>query len=142
VARLGFSLIIGELRKSGGTISIFFAAEQWNHLHELETGGLEVKVEVEELVVSELEFKGEVDNNQQASNSRNSGKGKFKCRVCGKTYSQEASLSEHMRFHEGAFSCPVCGRQLSKKSHLNRHLRNIHGVDKTTPSVIIERTSE
>ncbi|XP_035657483.1 uncharacterized protein LOC118403114 [Branchiostoma floridae] len=54
------------------------------------------------------------------------------CRLCGKTYSNGASLIRHLRTHQEGFemSCSICGKGFNLSYHLKEHM-NVH--TKTKP---------
>ncbi|XP_037094342.1 zinc finger protein 596-like [Pollicipes pollicipes] len=48
------------------------------------------------------------------------------CKICGKWYGHEKSLSLHMKVHEGLTVCVVCGKVSSKVADLRKHLKMVH----------------
>ncbi len=60
------------------------------------------------------------------------GNRRFKCRDCGKLYTQKVSLSRHFASKHAAvkpFSCEVCGRGFARASYLKDHRRSAHRED-------------
>ncbi|XP_051783791.1 tripartite motif-containing protein 16-like [Erpetoichthys calabaricus] len=57
--------------------------------------------------------------------------GKNCCLECGKQFTQQSDLNEHMKIHNGekTYCCHECGMSFSRKSSLQRH-RRIHTGDK------------
>ncbi|XP_066300971.1 uncharacterized protein [Branchiostoma lanceolatum] len=53
------------------------------------------------------------------------------CRLCGKTYTNSASLIRHLRTHQEGFklSCPICGKGFNLSYHLKEHM-NVHTKNK------------
>jgi KRAB domain-containing zinc finger protein len=52
---------------------------------------------------------------------------KFPCHLCDKSFSTEAYLNQHMRFHTGEnlFKCTVCDKGFLVKRSLQQHM-NVH----------------
>ena len=67
----------------------------------------------------------------------------FKCKVCGKPFSQKAMMIKHMSsIHEGKkpFKCKVCENSFSQKSSFSsrRHMESIHKGDLAFSKVTYE----
>ena len=56
---------------------------------------------------------------------------RFKCHVCGKSFTQNNILKTHSKIHTGekAFKCEICGKSFTRNSSLRRHSQ-IHTGDK------------
>ena len=55
----------------------------------------------------------------------------WKCKTCGKLFSQRASLARHDReIHQNALSheCDQCEAKFTRREHLLRHVARIHPV--------------
>ena len=55
----------------------------------------------------------------------------WKCKTCGKLFSQRASLARHDReIHQNALSheCEQCEAKFTRREHLLRHVARIHPV--------------
>ncbi|CAK8684315.1 unnamed protein product [Clavelina lepadiformis] len=52
------------------------------------------------------------------------GDGKFKCKLCPRTYTARGNLIRHHRLHTGEkrFRCALCGEKFFRKEYLERHL--------------------
>ena len=70
-------------------------------------------------------------NRQQASTvggimieSVNGGKKKMQCQYCGKGFSKNFDLQQHIRAHTGEkpYQCVVCGRAFAQKSNVKKHM--------------------
>ena len=68
------------------------------------------------------------------------GKKKLHCQYCGKAFSKNFDLQQHIRAHTGEkpYQCVVCGRAFAQKSNVKKHMAthkvSIHlSVTKTSP---------
>ncbi|XP_061880537.1 oocyte zinc finger protein XlCOF22-like isoform X2 [Entelurus aequoreus] len=88
----------------------------------------EAEDEVEVTLSSDTDCEGEMrthtDNKHAISSKRVSGKTRFSCSVCAKSFSRRSNFTQHMRTHTGEkpFSCSICGKRFSQKSHLPEHM--------------------
>jgi uncharacterized Zn-finger protein len=55
----------------------------------------------------------------------------YECDICGKVFSQNHHLQNHIRIHTGdkPYKCKICGKGFSQNSNLQRHIR-LHTGDK------------
>lgn len=66
---------------------------------------------------------------------RNTGNGKYECKICGKFLMRKASLTEHIAaLHENdtkKIRCPVdgCGYRNTRKGNIHIHLMKAHGIE-------------
>ncbi|XP_075211877.1 uncharacterized protein LOC142318993 isoform X2 [Lycorma delicatula] len=62
--------------------------------------------------------------NCEMSKDADSATGKLKCVYCGKSFSKNFDLQQHVRSHTGErpFQCVVCGRAFSQKSNVKKHM--------------------
>ena len=66
-----------------------------------------------------------------AQNKRQTGKKKFKCDHCEKTFTSKYKHIEHVRVHTGEkpYECTVCDKSFARKDGLTSHLR-VHTGEK------------
>lgn len=52
----------------------------------------------------------------------------FKCRICGKSFKQQAHRDAHIRTHtnDRPYACQHCGQLFKQSGHLNRHCLRRH----------------
>ncbi|XP_078355873.1 uncharacterized protein LOC144640655 isoform X2 [Oculina patagonica] len=53
---------------------------------------------------------------------------KYKCTICGKRFSRQNHLDNHVIIHgdEKAFQCDICDNKCNRKTNLTRHTRLVH----------------
>ncbi|XP_037094054.1 zinc finger and BTB domain-containing protein 49-like [Pollicipes pollicipes] len=69
---------------------------------------------------------GGVAGPSQRCSEDGGSQGGMSCKICGKWYGHEKSLSLHMKVHEGLTVCVVCGKVSSKVADLRKHLKMVH----------------
>ncbi|XP_078662525.1 uncharacterized protein LOC144906269 isoform X1 [Branchiostoma floridae x Branchiostoma belcheri] len=102
-----------------GNVKISFCKESKKAESPSERGNNEVKVETDSATAdSEDSVSDDSSNNM--------------CKLCGKTYSNGASLVRHLWTHQEGFklSCPICWKGFNLSYHLKEHM-NVH--TKTKP---------
>lgn len=54
----------------------------------------------------------------------------WRCKVCGKEYRHEVSLTRHLKEHDGieVVPCDLCGKNFKKKYNLYAHKRKVHNA--------------
>ena len=60
---------------------------------------------------------------------------RYKCNTCGKFFSYQSRLKEHIRnVHDGRkdHKCDSCGKSFAKTGNLNIHINSVHNSQKTT----------
>ena len=60
---------------------------------------------------------------------------KFKCEICGKEWSRQDKLKEHMsdiHYRSSEFECPVCERKLVEEETCRRTKKSVAKVDTAT----------
>ncbi|XP_054628182.1 zinc finger protein 771-like [Dunckerocampus dactyliophorus] len=69
------------------------------------------------------------DNKHSEFCEKKTGKNRFACSVCAKSFFFKSRLTEHMRKHTGQkpFSCSFCGRTFASRSALMQHTRTHSG---------------
>lgn len=56
------------------------------------------------------------------------GEKKYSCEVCGRRFTQEATVRAHMAVHTGErpYECPFCEAKFAQKSNLRGHVARLH----------------
>ncbi|XP_061750661.1 zinc finger protein 568-like isoform X2 [Nerophis ophidion] len=107
----------------------------------------EAEDEVEVTLSSDTDCEGDMrthsDNKHAKSSKKVSGKTRFSCSVCAKSFSRRSNFTQHMRTHTGEkpFSCSICGKSFSQKSHLPEHMTTHTGEKMFKCSVCGKRFS-
>ena len=87
--------------------------------------------DIESPRMSKAEFKEEADTESGANNYESdtilgrATEKPYSCSICQKSFSQNYSLTYHMRTHtkEKPFTCTLCTQKFSTQSNLSRHMR-------------------
>ena len=81
------------------------------------------------VVISALEDKAAGRNRSQTAagidtDTVTPGKKKLHCQYCGKGFSKNFDLQQHIRAHTGEkpYQCVVCGRAFAQKSNVKKHM--------------------
>ncbi|XP_077374933.1 uncharacterized protein LOC144017350 isoform X1 [Festucalex cinctus] len=73
----------------------------------------------------------DTDDEEHSKGDRtyHTGKKKWKCSQCNKSFGVKINLKRHMVIHTGEkpFACSVCGKRFSQKAHLTSHFRTHTG---------------
>ncbi|KAK7071985.1 hypothetical protein SK128_019708, partial [Halocaridina rubra] len=69
-------------------------------------------------------FHGGMAKTATSKNDPTKSKPKHKCSFCGKLFSKNFDLQQHLRSHTGEkpFQCVVCGRAFTQKSNVKKHM--------------------
>jgi len=81
------------------------------------------------------QFEQMVALESHASKEHNIVRPQYQCTECGKLFSLENTLKQHMRFHtDNAFTCNVCGKKFEQKHGLKAHMKTHAGETRTIVS--------
>ena len=83
-------------------------------------------------VIATLEIDYKLEQSGASKFKSTTGKSKYECNICGKTFTRANYLKKHFLIHTGEkpFHCPICNNYFSRSSHLTRHLVTHSGVQK------------
>ncbi|XP_064820275.1 zinc finger protein 418-like [Oncorhynchus masou masou] len=87
--------------------------------------------EIDETVKREVKEEQEPSGVVDPDTSRLSGRGRFPCHQCGKSFRSSGKLKNHQRVHtrEKPFHCATCGKSFREKFNLTRH-EKVHSGEK------------
>ena len=71
-------------------------------------------------------MKSKLDTNVLSGNRENKT---FRCEVCGKIFTREKTMAEHINsIHEGKkpFKCDICDHSFSRKDKMKLHVTSVH----------------
>ncbi|XP_054628925.1 zinc finger protein 135-like isoform X5 [Dunckerocampus dactyliophorus] len=83
----------------------------------------------QELLSSDTDCEGgtrtRTDNKSSECAERETGKERFACPVCAKSFYKKSAFTRHMRTHTGEkpFRCSVCDKRFSQKVNMDAHMR-------------------
>ncbi|XP_043240054.1 protein tramtrack, beta isoform-like isoform X6 [Amphibalanus amphitrite] len=67
---------------------------------------------------------------QRAGEDGSQGTGTFSCHICGRTYSQRCTLTEHLKKHTGQTKCKICHQTLSTVCLMRKHMVKAHKMSR------------
>ncbi|XP_054628102.1 zinc finger protein 436-like isoform X1 [Dunckerocampus dactyliophorus] len=91
----------------------------------------------------EGDMRAHTDNKHSECSKKKTGKKRFTCSVCAKSFSQRTNFTRHMRTHTGEkpFACSVCGQRFSQKFTMLSHMTTHTGEKPFNCSVCAQRFS-
>ncbi|XP_061880436.1 oocyte zinc finger protein XlCOF6-like isoform X1 [Entelurus aequoreus] len=100
---------------------------------------------VEEPLSSDTDCEGDMRTNTDNKHSQclknNTGKKRFSCSVCDKSFTKRSYLPQHMKTHTGekTCSCSICGKRFTHKGYLPEHMRTHTGEKRCSCSICGKR---
>ena len=83
----------------------------------------EMDIKVDNLIETEsLQYSQCINSEKEFSKTTEKP---YVCKHCGKSFTTEEHLSEHIRIHTGEkpYNCEYCGKSFIRQGHLTKHMR-------------------